>query len=314
MSEEYDCRRAYAAIELPESGRVPAGCTNDGLTALQFDERVSVLERLSAEIGTLPAGVGNAKLSVEVTPDAIDRAWRLWMQSHHSFFYIFSVLAYAYERLLESVEKPTYIATQWAEEVAALWRSSGALMKYGCDFHPTLMIYCTYIRTQMPEAFSGFWLREWLEVRKASRAWEKVVCTDSRLELLNLQSTVKKGLQTYHQYHDEVMRAAVPDGNSLARDYHLVNGCAHAITEHELAQYDSWFRVVRVAQTRWEFVELACGEFSRTITEILRSSFLPEPTINDLRLGFRASLRIFGSWLGPIPFMSKYYPRTMWGD
>jgi hypothetical protein len=182
-------------------------------------------------------------------------------------------------------------------------------MKYGTDFHPTQTIYCTYIRPQMPEAFSGFWLREWIDVRRASRAWEEVVSPGSRLELLELQSTVRKGLQTYHGYHGQVMRAAVPEGNSLARDYHLLNGCAHAITEDELAQFDSWFRVVRVAQTRWEFVELACREFSRTINEIVRSTFLLEPTINDLRLGFRASLRIFGSWLGPIPIMSKYHPR-----
>jgi hypothetical protein len=315
MSDKYDYRRAYPVIKLPESGRVPAGCTKDELSVLQFDERVPVLEKLSNEIWALQPGGSNPSFSTEVTPDRIDRAWRLWMQSHHSFFYTFSVLAYAYDRLLESVEKLDFTsAKQWAEDVAALWRSSGALMNYGCDFYPTQTIYCTYIRTQMPEAFSGFWLREWIEVRKASRAWEKGGCTNTRPEVLELQGIVRKGLQTYHDYHDRVMRAAVPDVNSLAQDHRLLNGCAHAITEHELAQFDSWFRVLRVAQTRWSFVELACQEFSRTITEITRSNFLPVPTINDLRLGFRAALRTFGSFLGPIPIVSKYYSQKVRGE
>jgi hypothetical protein len=313
-SDEYDYRRAYPVIQLPESGRVPAGCTTEKLTVLQYDERVAGLEKLCNEIWS-PRDLKQHPLSVEVRTAEIARAWRLWIQSHHSFLCVFSVLAYAYDRLLESAAPPAYAqARQWAEDVSALWKTAGALMVYGCDFYPTQAIYCTYIRTQMPAAFSGFWLREWILVRTAMRAWEEWLSNKQTPELLELQATVRQGLQVYHDHHDRVMQAAVPDGKSLAHDYHKLNGCKHPVAEHELATYDSWFRVERVPQTRWEFVDRTCREFSRTIGEIGHHSSLAQPVLDDIRFGFRAALRIFGSWLGPIPITSNYYPRTLRGE
>jgi hypothetical protein len=187
-------------------------------------------------------------------------------------------------------------------------------MVYGCDFHPTQPIYGIYIRSKMPEAFSGFWLREWIRVREAREAWETLMITTQGPEVLELERAVRQGLQAYHAYHGRVMRTAVPDGQSLAQNYHKLNGCKHAVAEHEFAIYDLWFRVQRVAQTQWGFVGCACREFGKTIGEIKQSNFLPEEVISDLQLGFRAALRVFGAWLGPIPITSKYYPRTLRGE
>jgi len=316
MSDEYDYRRAYRVIGLAEGGRVPAKCTTNKLTVLQLDERIALLENLSNAIWSLPRELKQHRSFSEPTADEIARAWRLWIQSHHSFLCDFSVLAYAYDHLtVEAAARPASAqARQWAEDVAALWRTAGALMIYGCDFHPTQAIYCTYIRSKMPEAFSGFWLREWILVRAAREAWEKLVSDKRSPEVVELENITRRGLQIYHNYHGHVMRTAVEDGTSLAQDYHKKKGCKHAVAEHEFVIYDSWFRVERIGLTRWEFVEWACGEFCKTIGEINEACFLFEEVIRDLQLGFRAALRIFGSWLGPIPITSKYYPRTLRGE
>lgn len=313
--DEYDYRQAYPVIELPESGRVPPVYAAEKPTVLQFDECVELLEDVSHALWSLPRNVAQHRPTLEIRTDEIAHAWRLWIQSHHSFLCVFSVLAYAYERLTESATQPASPQSrQWAEDVATLWKTAGALMVYGCDFHPTQEIYCTHIRPRMPEAFSGFWLREWILLRTARESWETLVSSKQSPQVLELEDIARHGLRDYHDYHGRVMRIAVPDGKSLAFDYHKLKGCKHAVTELEFATYDSWFRVQRVAQTRWEFVVRACCEFCKTIGEIRQSSFLSEDVISDIQFGFRAILRMFGSWLGPIPITSKYYPRTLRGE
>jgi hypothetical protein len=72
--DEYDYHRAYPVIELPERGHVPAACTTEKLTALEFDERVAALENLSNEIWSLPRNATQRRPSVEIREDEIARA------------------------------------------------------------------------------------------------------------------------------------------------------------------------------------------------------------------------------------------------
>jgi hypothetical protein len=298
--KESDYRRTYPLAHLPADGRVPPECATGYPNARQLQEFLDRLEKFSRsiEIWLSCRTATEDERSSPVTQDQIARAWRLWLQSHHGFFFNFAILAYAYDQLSEAANKSALAAaTQWAEDVAALWRSAGALMMYGCDFHPTQAIYCAYIRAEMPEAFSGFWLREWVEVRRSSHIWDQVARAIASPELAALQTVVKAGQHAYHRHHEYVMHVAVPDGKSLAREYQSQQGSAHPITEHEFQSYDAWFRAVRVAQTRAEFSEMACREFSRTIAEIERGNFLAESVMNDLRLGFGTIVRILRTWL-----------------
>jgi hypothetical protein len=314
---KFDYRSQCPSIDLPKEGRVPNLIFPlSPESASEFDACAALLEDLwNNASDMLRADQKRLTPSVVVTEEEVKRAWHLWMQSHQSFFCFFALLAHAYDRLSEATREQTMSRVkEWAERVSVLWRGAGALMLYGCDFHPVMPIYCEFIRPEMPGAFSGFWLREWLAVREASLNWQRLVSADMRQEIQNADAAVTRGRQIYHAYHDIVMHAAVPDGKSLAQGYRRQNGCPYQVKDGDLDVYDGWFKINRIPQTALQFLRVACGALTQTLTEISAGNCLSHPAIEDIVFGVQEAVRIFGEWLGPIPETSKYYPKSRRGE
>ncbi len=151
----------------------------------------------------------------------LSRGWHLWMQSHHAFFFKFALLAHAYREanLIAATGGGGVRLRRWAERAGILWSGSGALMIFGCDFAPLQDLYCAHIRSGMPQAFSGFWLRERAAVHREMTQWNAIVPTAQFRDVPAADAVIKAGRQIYHRYHGHVIRAAVPDGKSLAQEY-----------------------------------------------------------------------------------------------
>ncbi|MGH9822986.1 MAG: hypothetical protein ACREDR_07030, partial [Blastocatellia bacterium] len=248
----------------------------------------------------------------EASEDEVRRAWKRWLQSHHSFFFNFALLSYSYDRLLDALDTPGASSQKiWADRISALWKAGGGLMRYGCDFEPLRLIYEGRIRVAMPPAFSGFWLREWEVLRAKLPVWQNIVVQKSTAELAALDRTIKAGFGVYSEHHDYVIHAAVTNGKSLAQDYAKQRRCLYHITEADFKVYDDWFLISRVeGLTRTEFMNTACDTFRDTLIELGAGHRLATAVIEEITGGVRAGVDIFREWLVPATEGSRYYSKS----
>jgi hypothetical protein len=315
METDYYYRWSFSPILLSQDGRIPQTPTPLTFRSVaDFDSQVFVLDNVWKQSSYLLSDCQNRLPSpLLITEPEVRRAWYRWLQSHHSFFLIFSLLAYGYTGLNNATAESDFsAATTWAEYVSALWRSAGGLMRYGCDFEPLKPIYEKHIRSTMPEGFSGFWIREWVAVKEASLAWQHLTATHPRKEVADMNAVIQTGRGIYNDHHHYVMHAAVTDGKSLARKYIEQQGCPHCMTEIELKIYDNWFRVTRVGdQTKPEFMNVACKTFSETLLELTSGHRLSGAIVKDIVQGIQVGIRIFGSWFPPTPETSGYCPQLI---
>lgn len=306
-------RLQYPIAELPLDGGALDVSDEAQLSAAEYDTHAQILEAVWNEAQHLKQ---KARLCLQIhaatSAREVERAWRLWMQSHHTIFVSFTVLAYSYEKLIRAaLDGVTDAIDRWATRVSALWVMSGALMAHGCDFSPLMSIYCTHIRSTMPCAFSGTWSREWALVHRQCGRWREMVSRRQASAVLAADNLVNAGIEKYHSYHRQVMKDAVPDGKSLAQHHKVETGSLQQPSEQEFDVYDNWFRVRRVAQNCFEFLRNACEILSETAKELYTGSRLPYDALTHIAEGIETTIRIFGEWLGDMPETSRYFRQVV---
>jgi hypothetical protein len=309
-TDESDYRRSFPEIDLPHDGRVPSDSLA-GLSTREADRWIGV--------------VGDAWTSVEALhshrrigqphapPVEVARAWRLWLASHHAFFPVYSLLAHAYDEMLEAERNRDESAlSRWTRRSVDLHRAAGALFAVGMDFTPTMEIYEGHIRSRMPEAFSGHWLREAAAVSASRRRWTDL---DSLREpVMEAKREELRGRVIYDRYHRGVMRTSVSDGRSLANKYRHINGCPHQITPEEFDVYDRWFRIRRVPMSRLGFVNTTCRAVRVAAENVVTGSRLANAVVTDLVAGLEVALSMLTEWFGPLSEASAHYPKAYRGE
>lgn len=310
-SSDPDYRLTLRPIDLPDNGRVPA-LPIPILPVTEFDGWLSMIGATWTKVHdlnnrrVLPPADGSSA-------SELDRAWRVWMLSHHAFFPVYALLAETYEEMANAGA-----AGDWRKAISLARRSAdlnlaaGALLAFGIDFEPAAELYAR-LRSLMPPAFSGFWLRE-AEVLTESRGRWTGVEVIQGTEIGDAIAIERQGRNKYHAYHVEIMHRTVPNGQSLRKTYAKESGCKHEITLREFIEYDEWFRINRTAMTRPDFVVSTCGAVAATTEEIMSGSRLDEKTIRDLIVGLDAVLCVLASWFGPVPETSIHSPRSARGE
>ena len=230
----------------------------------------------------------------EIGHREVRSSWRKFFLAHSAFFYVFALLADLYRQsiaALESGDRPV----REIDEACALWRLAGALMLYGVDFWPTETIYQNYIRPQMPDAFSGTWLREYIllaERRKElDRLFHEKAAADADL-LTSLRSHLSEGQRCYHNFHFQVMLACVPDLTSKLQEYELEHGSLSLDDKH-FQIYDEWFHVVRLPDIEMSsYVRSACAVFSEILADLVEGTYLEPEPLQHLTHGISTVLEI----------------------
>jgi hypothetical protein len=95
------------------------------------------------------------------------------------------------------------------------------------------------------------------------------------------------------------MAAAVPGGQSLARDYERDHGTPHPVDEPELAAYDLWFGIKRPRELgAAEFLESAKRAVTDTCGCIISDSGLDRETTDELAAGIEVAAETLEEWIG----------------
>lgn len=230
----------------------------------------------------------------EIGPREVRSSWRKFFLAHSAFFYVFALLADLYQQsiaALESGDRPV----REIDRACSLWRLAGSLMLYGVDFWPTETIYQTYIRPQMPEAFSGTWLREYVllaERRKGlDRLFHEKAEEDSEL-VASLRSHLSEGQRCYHNFHFQVMLACVPDLTSKLQEYELEHGSL-SFDDKLFQIYDDWFHVLRLPEIELSsYVRSACAVFSEILADLVEGTYLEPEPLRHLTHGISTVLEI----------------------
>jgi hypothetical protein len=169
----------------------------------------------------------------------------------------------------------------------------------------------------MPPAFSGFWIRErQFGFQPALVRFERTFPTDPS-DKFNLSPGNQWEIADarYHKLHEDSMYAAVPDGRSLASQYRDATGKPHRIKDEEYRQYDSWFCIERSASIdRLDYIFQSCDLIERVVADLMSGHRLEIGVLTDLLDGLRATIVVFGSWVGPISERSKFYPKYLRGE
>lgn len=309
-TDESDYRSSFPEITLPLAGRVPAG-SNTTLSIPESDHWLGVIGDAWNSLESLHA---RRRLpDLQALPVEVARAWRLWIASHHAFFPIYGLLAYAYDEMLAAERRGDDLAlTKWTRRSVDLHRAAGALFAVGMDFSPTMDIYEGHIRPSMPEAFSGHWLSEAAAVAESRRAWTDLEAT--REAVSEAKEIELQGRGIYDKYHRGVMRRSVSDGRSLANKYRHINGCPFSITPGEFDVYDHWFRIRRVSMSRVGFVSTTSRAVRLAAESVVTGSRLDDATVRDLVAGLEAALCVLAEWFGPLSEASAHYPRAYRGE
>lgn len=215
-----------------------------------------------------------------IEPREVRDGWRKFFVSHAAFFHVFALLADCYREATTALAAGDWPLRE-IQRASALWRLAGALMLYGVDFSPTEEIYQGYIRPQMPEAFSGTWLREYALVTESRRAFDRALEARAgahREVVRDLKSGLAEGEKCYHTYHFQVMLACVPDLTSKLQEYQVEHGKLSREDRHYQI-YDAWFHVLRLPGIDLaSYVRSVCAVFSELLADVVAGTFLaPEP-------------------------------------
>ncbi len=307
-------RKLQSRILFSEDGQVPETplCLDDREQDALFDR----LSRCWDLVETCPITGGT--LAVRPTPTSTEK-WsglKRWFQSHHLFILELALTGHC---LAEAVRQSTdpHQAKLWANLASRLRKGCGALFLYGIDFQPCSEIYCDAIRSSMPPAFSGFWIRE--RQQGFQPALVRFLRTFSLDTADKFNSSPGNNWtiadERYHKLHLDSMYAAVPDGKSLASQYRQETGKPHRIKDEEFRQYDSWFCIDRGAGVdRLDYVFQCCDLIERAVADLMTGHRLEPSVVMDLLGGLKAAIVVFGEWAGPVPERSRFYPKCLRGE
>ena len=230
----------------------------------------------------------------EIDPREVRNGWRKFFLSHSAFFYVFALLADLYRQCTATLERGDWPVRE-IEQACALWRLAGTLMLYGVDFWPTETIYQNYIRPQMPDAFSGTWLREYALLAERRKGLDRLLHekAEGAAEVVgNLRSHLSEGQRCYHNFHFQVMLACVPDLTSKLQEYESEHGSL-SLDEKHFQIYDDWFHVLRLPEIELScYVRSACAVFSEILADLVEGTFLEPEPLKHLTNGIAMVLEI----------------------
>lgn len=230
----------------------------------------------------------------EINPREVRSGWRKFFLAHAAFFYVFALLADLYRQCTAALGRGDRPLRE-IEQACALWRLAGALMLYGVDFWPTETIYQNYIRPQMPEAFSGTWLREYALLAERRKGLDRLLHEKAEADgelVSSLRSHLSEGQRCYHNFHFQVMLACVPDMTSRLQQYELEHGSL-SLEEKHFQIYDDWFHVLRLPETELScYVRSACAVFSEILADLVEGTFLEPEPLKHLTNGISMVLEI----------------------
>jgi len=238
--------------------------------------------------------------------------------SHHLFITQLALLAACLTTAASSASLNAQLAAHWANLAARLRRGCGALFLYGISVEPVSAIYADTIRSDMPPAFSGFWIRE--RQHSFQPALNRFLRIFPEHAEDNLRARARQGWDSadrrYHELHERSMHLAVPNGDSLADEYRKAhNGKPHKILAAEFEEYDRWFAIDRSPSvSRLEYVHQYLDLVERAVADLTTGHRLEAPVLSELLDGFRAAMVVFGHWAGPVSETSKFYPRDLRGE
>jgi hypothetical protein len=306
-------RQIQSRILFTEDGSVPAVPL-----CLDIEEQDALLDRISRVWELVEScSYSGCRLPERSTPTVTER-WnglKRWFLSHHLFI---SQLALTGFCLKESVERSAKIkeATYWASLASRLRKSCGALFLYGIDFKPCAALYSGAIRSNMPPAFSGFWIRERQHYFQPAHVRFTRTFPVS-LDRFNLNPNNRWAIaeKRYHELHEQSMYAAVPDGKSLSAEYREQNGKPHRISEEQFHDYDLWFCIERSATiNRLHYIFQTLDLIERAVADLMSGHRLDAQVTSELLDGWKAAMVIFGYWAGPVPERSRFYPKYLRGE
>lgn len=303
-------RTKYSEIVVSPDGRLPAR-PDSPLATAEYDHVAERMESAWSAVGSLQPGAPVPPCS---GPARMERAWRVWMLSHHAFIPIYCMLAATYDEMVDtatqtSSEAATRLATL-AKQSAQLNSAAGCLLEYGIDFDSTAEVYAR-IRAKMPEGFSGFWMREAVAVADAHKRW---TAANKDNPFSSATAIEREGRRRYHELHVDVMHRAVPGGQSLRKEYEVVTHQHQMVSDREFEAYDEWFRLKRKPITFAEFAVTTATVVVNVADDISCGSLLPTATVRELKDGLKAVLVALGAWLGPMPLTSNFYPKSYRGE
>jgi hypothetical protein len=307
-------RQIQSRVALSQNGEVPE-------TPLCLDnaEQEALIDRITGTWMLVEAAsTTNSRLPARNKPTSTEK-WtglKRWFVSHHIFILQLALTAHCLkEAVRQSADSSA--ASRWANLASRLRKGCGALFLYAIDFQPCATIYCGAIRSDMPQAFSGYWIRERQHYfQPALVRFNRSFKIDPQ-DKFNLSPGNNWALaeKRYHELHEASMHLAVEDGKSLASQYREENGKPHRISKEEFRQYDTWFAIERRPDaSRLDYVFQVCDLIERAVGDLITGHRLEAPVMAELLDGFRAALAVFGNWAGPVPEGSRFYPKHLRGE
>ncbi|HVW11322.1 MAG TPA: hypothetical protein VHC90_22205 [Bryobacteraceae bacterium] len=241
-----------------------------------------------------------------------ERGWKRWLLSHHLFVPMLALNGYCLERCAEAVaaERAQDEASRWLDHAARMRCGCGSLFLYGVDFEPCAAIYCGYIRSRMPPAFSGYQARErqntflpGLTAFRESLGRSGGGAAQARLRDQWVQADVH-----YHERHQccmlrAVSLAQVPNayahdtgsGNpeSLRAAYRRQHGVVPEIDIQAFNEFDDWFGIERRESLTWaEYGAEVARVVGEIVSDLEEGHRLQPNVISDLFDSMNAVLAI----------------------
>lgn len=319
-------------LVLPSRGIVPE--TACMLDQDEQDAAISWLARVDQALRSIQSR-GRDALIRRTTPTGAEKflAWKRWVLSHHLFIPTLALVGHCLDEAVCAFEgDDRHTAGEWVALASRLRKGCGSLFLYSVDFQPCAPIYCGCIRNQMPVAFSGYEIRErqfcYLPAAARFHACLGRAAVDSFV--VDLRQNWAAADRRYHELHERCMLLAVTgidsrdesgrtgEGvkpESLRAQYRRQHGEAPELGEEAFAAYDRWFAIERTdGVTRADYIYQVCDVIERLIGDLLIGHRLEVSVVADLIDSIRATLVVFGRWVGPVSVLSAFFPRTARGE
>lgn len=310
-----DYRKLQQRILLSTTGSVPTLAINDDQ---EQESALAKISRTSHLIERYPTDIEASSSLLVPTECESWAAMKRWFSSHHLFIPQLALTGHCLNQVVIAKKSGSpEEARYWMKLASRLRKGCGALFLFGIDFSPCTAIYCETIRKNMPEAFSGFWIRELQHCFLPALKEFSNVCPANASDQFAqmLRDEWKTADRRYRELHEQSMYRAVPDGVSLARTYRHETGEHHSITETEFQIYDTWFCIDRSDQlTQLEYIFQVCDVIERVVADLASGHRLETCVSNQLLEGAKAAMVVFGQWAGPVRETSAFYPKCFRGE
>lgn len=324
-----DYRRKWQKLTLGPNGAIPDDWGQDHNAEETQKAILSTISLLwdSVALVLSPRHFGNP-WPQNLTVVEIWKARKRWMLSHDLFIPFLSLIGHSLDQAVTALQdrKRTEVM-EWVRRASDMRLGCGSLFMYSVQFTPCTQIYCSDIRPDMPEAFSGFEIRErafcsepaivaFLKLFRART--EDPICT----EAVKIWTEADR---KYHEEHVRCMKAAVPleagrtTPESLLQKFNHEHSTeqhrCHGIAEERFQEYDHWFGIERAEITRLDFVLQVSECMERIVADLLlRGHSLERQVLQNLVAGMRAALLVFATWAGPVAETSPFFPKSYRGE